>query len=98
MLKEIFRSGYNYQKCGVQLSHIQPESSPGQLELFDFADTVLSAENRPLMKAVDRINRRFPKAISVASTGFDKTWKAKAERISRRYTTDWRELLTVRVE
>ena len=96
MLKEIFRAGYDYQKCGVQLSHIQPESSPGQLELFDFADTGLSAENRPLMKAVDRINRRFPKAISVAATGFDKTWKAKAEQVSQRYTTDWRELVYVR--
>jgi DNA polymerase V len=93
MLKEIFKAGYGYQKCGVQLSHIQPESSPGQLELFDFADTDLSAENRPLMKAVDRINRRFPKAISVAATGFDKTWKTKAERVSQRYTTDWRELV-----
>lgn len=96
MLKEIFKPGYNYQKCGVQLSHIQPESSPGQLELFDFADTGMSAENRPLMKAVDRINRRFPKAISVAATGFDKTWKAKAHRISQRYTTDWRELVNVK--
>jgi DNA polymerase V len=96
MLKEIFKAGYGYQKCGVQLSHIQAESSPGQLELFDFADTGLSAENRPLMKAVDRINQRFPKAISVASTGFVKSWKAKAERISQRYTTDWRELVSVR--
>ena len=96
MLKEIFRPGYNYQKCGVQLSHIQPVSSPGQLELFDFADTGLSVENRPLMKAVDRINRRFPKAISVAATGFDKSWKAKAEKISQRYTTDWRELVGVK--
>jgi DNA polymerase V len=93
MLKEIFKAGYGYQKCGVQLSHIQPESSPGQLELFDFADTGMSAENRLLMKAVDRINRRFPKAISVTATGFDKTWKAKAERVSPRYTTDWRELV-----
>ncbi|MDD5493561.1 MAG: Y-family DNA polymerase [Dehalococcoidia bacterium] len=96
MLKEIFKAGYGYQKCGVQLSHIQPESSPGQLELFEFADTGLPAENRPLMKAVDQINRRFPKAISVAATGFDKTWKAKAERISPRYTTDWRELVGVK--
>jgi DNA polymerase V len=93
MLKEIFKAGYGYQKCGVQLSHIQPESSLGQLELFDFADTGMSAENRLLMKAVDRINRRFPKAVSVAATGFDKTWKAKAERISPRYTTDWRDLV-----
>jgi DNA polymerase V len=95
MLREIFRQGYNYQKCGVQLSHIQPESSPGQLELFDFADSSLPTENRPLMKAVDQINRRYPKAISVAATGFDKSWQPKAERVSQRYTTDWRELVEV---
>ncbi|MGZ8220879.1 MAG: translesion error-prone DNA polymerase V subunit UmuC [Methylobacter sp.] len=77
LLTEIFRQGYNYQKCGVQLSHIQPEASPGQLELFDFTDNGLFTENRPLMKAIDQINRRFPNAISVAATGFDKTWKAE---------------------
>lgn len=96
MLKELFRPGYNYQKCGVQLSHIQPETMPGQINLFEFADTNLTAENRPLMKAVDQINRRFPKAISLAATGFDKSWKPKAERISPRYTTDWRELVRVK--
>lgn len=96
LLMEIFRQGYNYQKCGVQLSHIQTESSPDQLELFDFADTGLPTENRPLMKVVDQINRRFPKAISVAATGFDKTWKSKADLISQRYTTDWRELVGVK--
>jgi DNA polymerase V len=96
MLKEIFKAGYGYQKCGVQLSNIQPESSPGQIELFDFVDNGLSAENRYLMKTIDQINRRFPRAISVAATGFDKTWKPKAERISKRYTTNWNELLGVR--
>ena len=96
LLKEIFRQGYNYQKCGVQLSHIQSESAPGQFELFDFADNNLPTENRALMKAVDQINRRFPRAISVAATGFDKSWKAKADRISQRYTTDWRELVCVK--
>jgi DNA polymerase V len=96
LLTEIFRQGYNYQKCGVQLSHIHQESSPGQLELFDFAGNSLPTENRPLMRVVDRINRRFPKAVSVAATGFDKSWKPKAERVSRRYTTDWRELVTVK--
>ena len=95
MLKEIFKPGYNYQKCGVQLSQIQPESSPGQIELFDFANNGLPMENRPLMKIFDQVNRRFPKGISVAATGFDKTWKAKADRISQRYTTDWRELVRV---
>jgi DNA polymerase V len=96
LLKEIFRAGYSYQKCGVQLSHIQPESTPDQFELFDVANDGLAKESRPLMKAFDQINRRFPKGIAIAATGFDKTWKAKADRISLRYTTDWRELAYVK--
>ena len=96
LLTEIFKTGYNYQKCGVQLSHIQPETTPGQLELFDFADSSLPEENRPLMAVMDNINRRFPKKLSVAATGFDKSWKPKAERVSPRYTTDWRELAVVK--
>ena len=96
MLKELFKAGYGYQKCGVQLSQLQPKSAPGQLELFDFVDSDLPAENCPLIEAMDRINRRFPKSISVAATGFDKSWKPKAERVSPRYTTDWRELVCVK--
>jgi DNA polymerase V len=37
-------------------------------------------------KTVDLINRRFPKGVSIASTGLDKTWKPKTEGISQRYT------------
>jgi DNA polymerase V len=96
LLTEIFRQGYSYQKCGVQLSNIQPESSPGQIDVFAFADNNLTRDNRQLMKIVDQINRRFPKAISMATTGFDKSWKPKSERISQRYTTDWRELVCVK--
>ncbi|MGZ8946704.1 MAG: Y-family DNA polymerase [Methylococcaceae bacterium] len=96
LLTEIFRQGYNYQKCGVQLSDIKSESSPGQLELFDYVDDGLPTENRSLMKVVDQINRRFPKAISIAATGFAKSWKPKADRVSQHYTTDWRELVCVK--
>jgi DNA polymerase V len=94
LLKEIFKPGYNYQKCGVQLSHIQPENQPGQFDLFEIGRH--RTDDKQLMDVMDRINRRFPKAISLAATGFDKTWKAKSERISQRYTTDWRELVCVK--
>jgi DNA polymerase V len=92
LLKDIFRAGYRYQKCGVQLSQIQPASTPDQMDLFD---TVWfdHDESEKLMQTVDRINRRFPKGIAVAAAGFDKTWKSKAERISKRYTTHWGELV-----
>ncbi len=96
LLTEIFKTGYGYQKCGVQLSDIKPETTLGQLELFDFVDNDFPTDNRSLMKVVDQINRRFPKAISIAATGFDKSWKPKAERVSQRYTTDWRELVCVK--
>ncbi|MGZ5613552.1 MAG: DUF4113 domain-containing protein [Methylobacter sp.] len=66
------------------------------LELFDFADNGLPTENRRLMQAIDQINRRFPKAISVAATGFDKTWKSRTERMSQSYTTSWNELVWVK--
>jgi DNA polymerase V len=94
LLKEIFKPGYHYQKCGVQLSHIQPENQPGQFDLFEIGRH--QTDDKQLMTVVDQINRRFPKAISLAATGFDKTWKAKSERISPRYTTDWRELVCVK--
>jgi DNA polymerase V len=96
LLKEIFRPGYDYQKCGVQISYIQPDTQAGQLELFAVTDTDMPSENRLLMQVIDHINRRYPKAISSAATGVDKTWKPKAERISQHYTTNWRELVCVK--
>jgi DNA polymerase V len=96
LLKAIFKEGYGYQKCGVQLSYLQPDTQPSQLELFAVADNGLPTENRPLMQVLDRINRRYPKAISSAATDFDKTWKPKAERVSPHYTTDWQQLVCVK--
>ncbi|MGJ0492821.1 Y-family DNA polymerase [Methylobacter sp.] len=98
LLKDLFRPGYRYQKCGVQLSHIQPATTPGQLDLFDIATPGWQADSPALMQAMDRINRRFPKGIAVAAASFDKAWQSKVERLSQRYTTDWRELLRVRCD
>lgn len=94
LLKAIFRNGYRYQKCGVQLNRIRPASISGQMDLFD-SERFGQVKSEKLMEAVDRINRRFPKAISIAATGLNKTWKPKAERISQRYTTHWGELPNV---
>lgn len=92
LLTEIYHPGYSYQKCGVQLSCIQPQSAPEQFDLFDSLQT---RENHRLMQTVDEINRRFPKGLAIATTKIDQTWKPKAEKISQRYTTDWWELLGV---
>ncbi|MGZ4991797.1 MAG: DUF4113 domain-containing protein [Methylobacter sp.] len=48
------------------------------------------------MQAIDQTNRHFPKAISVAATGLDKSWKSRTERMSQSYTTSWNELVKVK--
>jgi DNA polymerase V len=97
LLKEIFRAGYAYQKCGIQLSHIQPAALPGQLDLFDTALPRLAASEK-LMAAVDKINRRFPKGIAIAAAGFQQDWRPKAEKLSPSYTTNWQELVLIKAK
>ena len=95
LLKALYKPGYKYHKCGVQLSHIQPALSFAQNDLFDFVDNSLLEKSDQLMQTFDKINRRFPKSLSMAASGFDKTWIAKAERKTKHYTTDWNELVEV---
>jgi len=45
---------------------------------------------------MDNINRRYPKKMAIAATGFDKSWKPKADLISPNYTTQWQDLLQVK--
>lgn len=91
LLTEIFKDGYRYHKCGVQLSNIKPAS--GQFELFDFFNNETPTERPKLMTVVDQINKRFPKSITVAAAAYkDQAWKSKADKVSPSYTTDWNEL------
>jgi DNA polymerase V len=96
LLKELYKPNYKYHKCGVQLSHIQPALSFAQNDLFDVAGNGLLEKSDQLMETFDQINRRFPKSISMAASGFDKTWIAKAERKTKHYRTDWNELVNVK--
>jgi DNA polymerase V len=95
LLKSMFSPGYRYQKCGVQLGKIEPATMPGQTDLFEFA-AVDAGHRAQLMQALDQINRRFPHSTRIAAAGFNQTWRPKAERISKRYTTDWGELVIVK--
>jgi DNA polymerase V len=96
-LSTLYKAGYAYQKCGVQLGAIRPAAQPSQLDLFELSSQPHSATNSAtLMQTLDSINRRFPKALTIASSGFDHSWKPKAENISQRYTTNWGELVVVR--
>lgn len=91
LLKDIYKTGYRFQKCGVQLGHIQAASNFKQIDLFD---TPLPNHNR-LMSTIDKVNQRFPKAISIGY-GFRNNWQTPVEHLSQRYTTHWDELVIAR--
>jgi len=93
LLKEIFRTGYRYQKCSVQLGHIQPASQLRQVDLFE---NITNLKSNKLMTAVDQINQRFPKGIAVSATRISNSWQTPVEFLSQHYTTNWNELAIVK--
>ena len=96
LLKEIFKMGYRYQKCGVQLGHIRPQTIPAQVDLFDWADHLNTKKSDVLMTTVDQINQRFPKSIAVNTVHMRNSWQQPVEYLSNHYTTDWNELAIVK--
>ncbi|WP_045222417.1 Y-family DNA polymerase [Desulfonatronum thioautotrophicum] len=91
VLKQIFRSGYEYRKAGVMLFGIEKEQCR-RLNLFE-PSPENRARNKALMDTMDRINTRWgAMTMRVASEGTDKRWVMRQAHLSPRYTTDWKDL------
>ncbi len=90
-LEKIYRPGYRYQKAGVILSNIVPQS---RLQLSFFEGGPEEHERQlKIMASVDEINRRFGRdTIRVGATGVERAWSMQRSKLSRRYTTSWDEL------
>ncbi len=88
-VRAIFRPGFRYQKAGVILTEIVPESGI-QKDLFSLPEDGKSAS---LMIAMDDINRKLGRrTVHSAAEGFGQPWRMKQEHKSPRYTTSWDEL------
>ena len=90
----IYSSNYKYLKTGITASAIVP--APGvQRGLFDNRNR---ASDNALMKSMDAANKLFGKEmVRIASQGYQKKWKLKACHLSPRYTTNYDELLTIKI-
>ncbi len=86
----MYRPGYVYHKAGIYLDDIVPaESAQGTL-----LAKVDHAKQRRLMEAIDSINQRHGRAtIRPLAMGYTHPWAMRQERLSRRYTTRWDEVL-----
>ena len=91
--RSLYRAGYRYWKAGVMLNElIDAKTAP--VQMFPTIDPVRSAR---LMAAMDGVNGRFGRGmVRPAVSGIDRRWKAKAEYLSPRYTTQLDELANVR--
>ncbi len=87
-LETIYRPGYRYQKAGVLLNGLVPESHE-QLHLFQAP----ALRDASLMKAVDQINARWGReTIQSGAAGLAKEWHFRQTKKSPAYTTRWTEL------
>ena len=88
----IYKKGIQYKKAGVILTGIVPTNNH-QLQLFNSENP----KHLPLMHAIDLINKKYhtPK-LKLGNQDLKRTWKMRQEHLSPRYTTNLKDIITVR--
>ena len=94
-VRSLFVEGARYRKSGVVFFGLEKTGAAYQDDLFAPAQ---SHERSALYQAIDRLNGRFGRGkVFFAAEGVGRpSWAMKRAKLSRRATTSWDELLTVR--
>ena len=92
-LRGVFQPGYGYKEAGVILSQITPASAQ-QGSLFDPESR---AKQSRLMKVLDTVNKSCGRGTLVVASQGTEPFRMNREHLSPRYTTDWKDLLVVKV-
>lgn len=92
-VRSILKKGYGYKKAGVILSEIsRKDETPGNI----FCERDVAAHSR-LMKTLDEMNCRYGRdTLYPASQGVEKI-KYNMNLLSPRYTTDWNDIIKVKI-
>lgn len=92
-LKAIFEEGYHYKKAGVIVMGLTPNNKT-QLSLFNSSNP----RHQPLMSVVDRLNTSYgTNKVKFGNQSLGRQWKMKQEKLSPRYTTNLKEVLTIKL-
>jgi DNA polymerase V len=90
----IYKEGYLFKKVGIMVLGLIPEEQ-SQGSLFD---TIDRTKNKELLKVVDSLNRSMGRdVVRMAVQGFDKRYKLRAEYLSKKYTTNMDEILSIKI-
>lgn len=97
-LKQIWQPGLPYKKVGVLFERLHSDGT-GQLSMFAEPD---SERSKRLMTAMDELNTLMGRdKVRLASSGTPKEraqWEMRRNFMSRRYTSQWTELVQVRAD
>lgn len=95
--ESLFVPGHRYRKSGVVFFGLEKAGAARQLDLFTETKPL---ESSKLYEAIDALNARYGKGTLVSATQGLKSqtpaWKMKRDHLSKRASTNWSELLTVR--
>ena len=91
----LFIPGTRYRKTGGVFFGLEKVGTARQMDMFS---PVEKSEASPLYKAIDALNKRYGKGkvFSAAEGVGERSWKMKRGKLSKRATTRWDELMTVR--
>jgi DNA polymerase V len=93
LLKKIYRKGYNYKRVGIFLSRIVPIGAI-QTNFFDNPNT---EKNAKLTEVLDAMNNKFGRdKLRFASMGYKHEWKARAEKLTKHFTTDKDDIILIK--
>lgn len=91
---QIFKPGFKYAKVGIALTGLVPKASV-QYNLFTPPKFV---QSEGVMRAVDSLNHRFGQhTVRHARLGTKQLWRMRSAYRSPNYTTDWNQLLTIKI-
>ena len=90
-LAKIYKDNYYYKKAGVVVMDITPENKK-QFSLFANSNP----KHALLMSTMDKLNRNMGnQKVKLARHDLGRTWKMKQERLSPRFSTHLKEIITV---
>lgn len=92
LLKHIYRAGYNYKKCGVELSGIENET----VEQLDFWHSENTIRSKAMMMCWDDLTQRFGRgSLKLGSELYSEDWKMTRDNLSPCFTTRIEDLIVV---
>jgi DNA polymerase V len=89
-LDKIFKEGIKYKKAGIIVSEITLAEN-FQLGLFHSENP----KHIDLMQTIDLVNKRYGNIVKFGRNDLKKRLKMKQLKISKRYTTNWNDILEV---